>query len=475
MDNEKIESKKDWSKEILDFYNSEEYQKLNEYYNRSTIFDALGIQRSETIHSKFLKWLLDPDSNHQLSDIPLRKFLRLLSTKNIDEQLKSLFLSNKPKITIDEIETERISYKLNKDSYGRIDLFISLKIGDDDVAIVVENKIKAKERDTIDISNDDTAITYYEKKYGKTDINTLKKVGQTVLYQFWLEEQSDDFKDNNIKKIYMYLTPDGNKCQSDAFVCITYQEIVDSVIDPIMSLNLTSDISFFIKEYLRTLSKPSENDDNTTNETEYNKRNKNGKITIIATSNYEKNLLQKLWDNHNNIIKNAAEIKMSTDDETKDEQLYNFWNDNESILLSVLKERNYIDEYNTIANKTVRSIKSIFYNGHTYNKFSKFVWKIISDYVENEKIENIKQLRDIFENKNVGTCNTRMFAAENEYESFRAERPNYWFLKEPITLKSGEKIYVNSTWENRRNASKNHNQHFFLEKIKKVGYKVDIE
>lgn len=40
------------SKLILDFYKLQEYQKLNAYYMQSTVFNVLGIQRSENIHSE---------------------------------------------------------------------------------------------------------------------------------------------------------------------------------------------------------------------------------------------------------------------------------------------------------------------------------------------------------------------------------------------------------------------------------------
>ena len=50
------------SKLILDFYKLPEFQKLNAYYMQSTVFNVLGIQRSENRHSAFLAWLLNPDA-----------------------------------------------------------------------------------------------------------------------------------------------------------------------------------------------------------------------------------------------------------------------------------------------------------------------------------------------------------------------------------------------------------------------------
>ena len=73
------------SKLILDFYKLPEFQKLNAYYMQSTVFNVLGIQRSENRHSAFLAWLLNPDAPHSLKEMPLRKFLALIAAKADDQ------------------------------------------------------------------------------------------------------------------------------------------------------------------------------------------------------------------------------------------------------------------------------------------------------------------------------------------------------------------------------------------------------
>ena len=460
MDNEKPDNKKDWSEEIIKFYNSEEYQKLNEYYNRSTIFDALGIQRSETIHSKFLKWLLDPNSNHQLSDIPLRKFLRMLSTKNIDEQLKTKFLSNKSEIIIDEIETERVSYKLeNTNSYGRIDLFISLKIGGDDVAIVVENKIKAKERDTIDISNDDTAITYYEKKYGETDINTLKKVGQTVLYQFWAETKTQSGKHSDSNKVYVYLTPEGKQCLSKDYVSVKYQEIVDNVIEPILSMSLAPQIAYFIEDYLRTLGKPT--------------LDEKDESTIIATSKREVGYLNELGEKFKDFISIVLENRKFDKSELNEgTRLKNFWKENKNLLLSILKETDP-SKYKELKKEK----PTITYKGKQFDNFSSFVWQVIKDYVVEKNVLSLDVLETTFKTGNKKGISVQMFATEDEFKSFQtANSSNYWQQREPINLNGMGNIYVTSTWLTAEDAHRNHSQQVFIDTVKNIlKYPFDIE
>ena len=53
---------------ILDFYKLPAFQKLSAYYMQSTVFNVLGVERSENRHSAFLAWLLNPKSSHGLND-----------------------------------------------------------------------------------------------------------------------------------------------------------------------------------------------------------------------------------------------------------------------------------------------------------------------------------------------------------------------------------------------------------------------
>ena len=53
---------------ILDFYKLPAFQKLSAYYMQSTVFNVLGVERSENRQSAFLAWLLNPKSSHGLND-----------------------------------------------------------------------------------------------------------------------------------------------------------------------------------------------------------------------------------------------------------------------------------------------------------------------------------------------------------------------------------------------------------------------
>lgn len=468
MGNKKTNNnQKKWSEQIIDFYNSEEYQKLNEYYNRSTIFDALGIQRSETRHSKFLQWLLNPESNHQLSDVPLRKFMRLLSTKIDDEQLKTKFMSNKPEIIIDEIETERVSYKLeNKKSYGRIDLFISLKIDDANVAFIIENKISSKE-ELVDITDESDAKKFFNDFLERFEIKIDKgrqKVGQTSLYQFWAETKTQSGKYSDSRKVYVYLTPEGGKCRSKDYVSVTYQEIVDNVIEPLLSMSLTPQIKFFIEDYLRTLGKPTldENDEK-------------DEKTIIATSKEEVVCLERLGKKFSELIsvilENRKVDKIEPNEET---QLKNFWKENKNLLLSILKETdNYKEKYEEIKKEK----PTITYEGKQFDYFSDFVWQVIKDYVDKNNVKSIEELERVFKTGNPEGYTAKMFATEDDFTSYQNKKAKtYWQKKEPINLNGEGNIFVTSTWLKAQDAHRNHSKQGFIDTVKNVlKYKVDIE
>lgn len=56
--------------EVLSLLNSEAFQSLRSYYDDTTIFNVMGVERSENRHSSFLCWLFSTNSSHGLGDKP---------------------------------------------------------------------------------------------------------------------------------------------------------------------------------------------------------------------------------------------------------------------------------------------------------------------------------------------------------------------------------------------------------------------
>ena len=73
--------------EVLSLLNSEAFQSLRSYYDDTTIFNVMGVERSENRHSSFLRWLFSTNSSHGLGDKPLRLFLRLIATQKWGRQI----------------------------------------------------------------------------------------------------------------------------------------------------------------------------------------------------------------------------------------------------------------------------------------------------------------------------------------------------------------------------------------------------
>ena len=63
---------------IRNFNNDENVIKLKNYYNSLSFMEILGVDRKETVHSTFLKWLFDSQHNYDLGTKPLMLLLDLL-------------------------------------------------------------------------------------------------------------------------------------------------------------------------------------------------------------------------------------------------------------------------------------------------------------------------------------------------------------------------------------------------------------
>ena len=143
--------------QIIKFYNDSDFQRLNSYYNRTTIFNIMNIERRELSHSAFLKWLLDINGSHNLDEEPLKKLLRMLvNTDNnniLNEDILNILLIGDYKIQDFHIETEKaVESDKNK---GRIDIFAKFNIFKEnsekdfkkDIIVIIENKVDSKHHD----------------------------------------------------------------------------------------------------------------------------------------------------------------------------------------------------------------------------------------------------------------------------------------------------------------------------------------
>ena len=265
-------------KQVLDLYKTTAYQKLNAYYGQSSLFNVLGIERSENRHSAFLQWVLNPKSSHGLGDSPLKKFLALVATLASDEdkcyyyQVRQHLISGNYTLQVESSKTEQSIIELakgatddfinvvevndkgafKKDAYNRFDIWMLLTVtftDDNDqeqmwyLPVIVENKIYSTE------GNANDPVKAQTVRYHRA-VNILKNQVCPTEY---------------CQPLMVFLTPSGaNAPKHNAFVHLTYQALLDHVIQPCAILSSlqgnSENVKVLMDGYVRNLSCPSNND-----------------------------------------------------------------------------------------------------------------------------------------------------------------------------------------------------------------------
>ena len=217
---------------IRKFNNDESVIKLKNYYNSYSFMEIFGVDRNELVHSSFLSWLFNSNINYDLNSRPLILLLDLLikadNENKFPEDDKNAIILRQANINLDFVKPE---YSIGKD--GRVDIYIQFNIKDNQYAIIIENKVEAHER----------------------EIRERKGMQTEIYYNHFSKEN------NNIKYIYVFLAPSFNgketKAASKEFINISYNDIVRSIISPILSDdNLLGKTRLILEDYLKVLSKP---------------------------------------------------------------------------------------------------------------------------------------------------------------------------------------------------------------------------
>ena len=262
-------TKEEINKQVLGLFNDNNYQQLKAYYSKTTIFNVFGMERSETRHSAFLCWLLDVNASHGLGDEPMKKLLRLYASKlDDDNAFRVLLMTGNYELQLTDITTEKITAAIEDGRQNRtkrrdrMDLWATMTLkdsGDNEqrIALVIENKI-----------------------YSGEGIN------QTERYHWFVTSVCG----KDVRPIELFLAPQKPKSLScQAFVFISYQELLDSVIMPLAHLNMPVEAAQIVSDYIRNLSKPSTAIDGNT-------------YSILAISTTEKEKLMELYNDHKGLF-----------------------------------------------------------------------------------------------------------------------------------------------------------------------------
>ncbi len=183
--------------------NNEDLEILESLTGRFNIFVAIGVLHQELRHSDFLSFLMDPNGNHGLGDIFLTRFLK----KSVHDTNSEVSVIDIDVANLHEAEVHR--------EWRNIDILIlehTTKL-----VCIIENKIRTSEHS-----------------------------GQLQRYRANVEKTYPQYK-----KIFLYLTPDGDLPSDKAYLPVSYsiiKEIVDQVNTTFKS-KLGPDITTLLRHY----------------------------------------------------------------------------------------------------------------------------------------------------------------------------------------------------------------------------------
>ena len=279
-----------YRQDIIQLYNSAEFQQLKAYYAKRSTLDILGVARDELAHSNMIAWLLDPTETHGLGLFPVRKFLHLLvmaklelsinSDENgaavFDRSLMDAILTNACTVKSAEVKTEvAVDSTGDKRRDSRIDILIlvTLAFSSKEIVlpIIVENKVGSCEH-----NNQTMAYYNWGMEYSRTNhFSTPLFVFLTPEKTFLLNQETND------RPI---------PCACNNYIRINYQYIVNHVVEPCLKQNLSDETRFMLLGYLRSLTYIYINGDI-----------KEGD-TYMALGGEERVLLTQFWENNKNLL-----------------------------------------------------------------------------------------------------------------------------------------------------------------------------
>ena len=414
---------------IVDMNNSEEYLKLRKYYAEESIFKTLHISRDEKVHSNFIAWLLKPTSNHELNHYPLQKFLQMLSIvagkeNNFKAQFSEEYATDFLLESYDLADTCRVETEVctgeiaGFDNNGRIDLLLELTFKNSNTVlpIIIENKVLSTEN--------------AENKKSKPKADNK----QTEKYFEWSKVKYSDTSKYRTP-ILIFLAPDFErdiKCKCDSFIKVSYQNLVDYVIEPCLMNVSSNQAKIFIENYLRCLS------NSTINETLDKKEGR-----IMAFASKEKVLLEKFYEKNKDLF-NAVLTMLSTDENLSDDERENF----------------------KVALDTSSSRKSYEFEGKKYG-VGPLVLAVVKKHVQNNPLITFAELQEAFP-KNLRSGDVVKLSSDvSDKDKGKVDGKKRYFVGsgEIISLNDGSKVLVSNQWTKEKIPN-------FIERATELGYTI---
>lgn len=362
-------------------------------YHRGNIFGVTKMSRRELMHSNFIAWALDPDSSHALRFYPLYQLIRSLGiiqgnadnfkARKIDSTYSDPILLyeffNDDFIVNAKVFREHPVPIGGKNKY--IDILIEISTKEKILPVIIENKVESKE-------------------------NGPDK-DQTKIYFDWGEKQYSDTS-KYFTPIYIYLYPEYNSemQKAEEYIRMTYQELVDYILDP--SLAKCGDLVSInnYKVYLQCLSFQSDNE--------------KGENTM-AISNEEKEIFRA------------------------------FIRENEELLCAVLDQLGELVDVDkdslTAVTSSIRDNTLYEFNKQTYRK-GRLVLAVVQQYVADKNPADFKELQKAFPAKLRGGSGVVQLSSDVSAKDKGIGGKKRYFVKskEVIKLSSGEEVLVSDQW-----------------------------
>ena len=247
---------------ITNFYKGKALTEWDDIYNNETLLNITGSDRKEEAHSQFIRYLLDPNSNHDLGTLPLELFLRLLVLKNssnaaINKYMVEL-LGKSRNLKVLSCVREKV------DRNARYDVFLEIELNGIKANIIIENKITSTENE-----------------------------GQTIKYANYSKKYENP--------VLVYLSNNDLSTSPD-FICISYQDMLDYVFEPLKDYTRNSRTKHILQEYIKTLAHVEID----------------GRSVTLAMGSEEKELLKKIYRENQELIERLIEA-ITPNELTKEE------------------------------------------------------------------------------------------------------------------------------------------------------------
>ena len=358
------------------------YEFLKKYYQSEDIASIYGVDKFEIRHSNVLKWILEPKGDEAIDYLPIRNLLQLIQEKNsYYEFFNSVDLTI---ARIDKVIIQREKYN--------IDMLITLKINNEDYAIVIENKLES--------SIHDNQLKVYKDKVQE-------------IYP-------------NYKNLYVFLYPGNNTAQEkeaneNQYIPITYQDIYNRILKEVSELTSNSTLKLIVYYYIHTLCCYETNN-----------------LVGLVVTDEETSALKSLF-NDNQII-TMIEI-LYNNDSSNEYTIY--YNNNKSTFYKIFKKYLRMSDADSLLIPKIEKIlkdKSYIFNGIPRKSIAEVLELMFDELLNKQR----KTLNDIYDLVNIFSDSDPLLVSNTDV--LKTEHPK-WYTSYPREIVyEGINYYILSSW-----------------------------